>query len=280
MLPRRMTSLEGKVLLITGATRGIGRAIACRAARDGACIAVLGKTSEPHPSLPGTVYEACEEIRALGGQAVACITDVRSEEQVAAAVEATLQAFGKIDVLVNNASAISLTGTEDTPLKRFDLMHSVNARATFLCSKLCLPGLLRSARPQILTLSPPLDLQPKWFGPHLAYSLSKFGMSVCTLGLAEELKPHGVLVNSLWPRTLIATAALRLLPEGASAAARARTPEIVADAAHALLSGRLGDLSGEFLIDEAVLRQLGVTDFTHYSVTPGIEPELDLFVAE
>jgi citronellol/citronellal dehydrogenase len=270
--------LAQTVILITGATRGIGRAIALRAARDGASVAVLGKTEQPHPDLPGTVHDACDEIRSLGGQALGCVADVRSEEQVAEAVSRIVATFGRIDILVNNASAISMTDTASTPMKRFDLMHSVNARATYLCSKLCLPAFAQSARPSILTLSPPLQLRPEWFGPHLAYSMSKFGMSMCTLGLAHELQQPRVRVNSLWPKTLIATAALRMVPGGANAALHARTPAIVADAAHAILSGALGDASGQFYIDEDVLRQVGVVDFGVYAAQPGVEPMLDLFV--
>jgi citronellol/citronellal dehydrogenase len=278
MSESRGADLAQQVLFITGATRGIGRAIALRAAKDGAKIAVIGKTDQPHPQLPGTVHDACEEIRSLGGEAIGCVADVRSEEQMAKAVHDTLAAFGRIDILVNNASAISMTDTLSTEMKRFDLMHQVNTRATFLCSKLCIPAFSTSANPQIITLSPPLDLRPEWFGPHVAYSLSKFGMSLCMFGLAEELKGR-VRVNCLWPRTLIDTAALRLVPGGAEVNRFARTPEIVADAAHAILSGAVGG-TGQFFIDEAVLRQLGQTDFLRYSAIPGNAPRLDLFVSE
>jgi citronellol/citronellal dehydrogenase len=270
--------LNQQVLFITGATRGIGRAIALRAARDGAHIAVVGKTDQPHPQLPGTVHDACEEIRSLGGQAFACVADVRSEEQMAKAVEETRSTFGRIDILVNNASAISLSSTADTEMKRFDLMHQVNMRATFLCSKLCLPAFSASTNPQIITMSPPLDLRPEWFGPHVAYSLSKFGMSLCMFGLAEELKDR-VRVNCLWPRTLIDTAALRLIPGGAELNREARTPEIVADAAHAILTGAVSG-TGQFFIDENVLRQVGHTDFARYAAVAGNTPRLDLFVSE
>src|SRR5690606_34219403 len=204
-------TLAGRTLFITGASRGIGRAIALRAARDGANIAVVAKSAEPHPSLPGTVFTVCDEIEALGGRALACVADVRSEEQIAQAVAHTVERFGGIDILVNNASAISLTSTDQTALKRFDLMHTVNTRGTFLCAKLCLPFLRASDAAHILTLSPPLTLEPQWFGPHLAYSLSKFGMSLCTLGLSQELAHDAVAVNSLWPRTLIATSAVKAL---------------------------------------------------------------------
>lgn len=271
-------TLAGRTLFITGASRGIGKAIALRAARDGANVAVVAKTSEPHPTLPGTVHSACAEIVAAGGQSLACIADVRSEEQIQAAVEATVRAFGGIDILVNNASAIALTHTTDTTSKRFDLMHAVNVRATFLCSKWCVPHLRKSSNPHILTLSPPLTLKPEWFGPHLAYSLSKYGMSLCTLGLSHELKPDGIAVNSLWPQTLIATSAIAHLQDGEALLQRARTPRIVADAAHYVLSQRDLSLTGEFLIDEQVLRRAGVLDFDGYLAAPGAKPSLDLFV--
>ncbi len=271
-------SLRDKVLFITGASRGIGKAIALRAARDGARIAVIGKTEAPHPKLPGTVAESVREIEAAGGRAISCVADVRSEEQMAAAVAATVAAFGGIDILINNASAISLTRTPDTDMKRFDLMHQVNTRGTFLCSKLCLPHLQRAENPHILMLSPPLTQEPRWFGPHLAYSLAKYGMSLCVLGLAEELKRDGIAVNALWPRTVIRTAAVQNLLGGEAAMARARSPEIVADAAHVVLSAKSRELTGQFLIDEEVLRGAGVSDFSPYADVPDSELLPDFFV--
>jgi len=271
-------TLRDKTLFITGATRGIGRAIALRAARDGANVAVLGKTDTPHPKLPGTVHDTVREIEAAGGRAIGCIADVRFEDQVTAAVEATLSAFGGIDVLVNNASAIQLTGTAATEMKRFDLMHQVNVRGTFLCSKICLPALARAHNPHVLMLSPPLSLRADFFGPHLAYSLSKFGMSLCVLGLAEEFRSQGIAVNALWPRTVIGTSAVRNLLGGEAIVERSRTPEIVADAAYLLLTRPSREFSGNFCIDEDVLRQAGVTDFERYAVTPGTEPLPDLFL--
>ncbi len=273
-----MPSLSGKTLLITGASRGIGRAIALRAARDGANIAVLGKTDVPNPKLSGTIHETVIEIERVGGRGIACACDVRSEEQVQAAVQKTVEVFGGLDVLVNNASAISLTGTLATDMKRFDLMHQVNTRGTFLTSKACIPSLSKSANPHILMLSPPLNLEARWFAPHLAYTLAKFGMSLCVLGLAEELRPQGVAVNALWPRTVIATAAVQNLLGGDSAMARARSPEIVADAAHAIFCKPSRELTGQFLIDEDVLRDAGVTDLSDYSALPNDRLLPDLFL--
>jgi citronellol/citronellal dehydrogenase len=271
-------TLKGKTLFITGGTRGIGLAIAMRAARDGANIAVVGKTDAPHPKLPGTIHEAVRDIEAAGGKAVACAADIRFEDQVTAAVEKTLATFGGIDVLVNNASAIGLTDTPGTEMKRFDLMHQVNTRGTFLCSKACLPALDKAANPHILVLSPPLNLKPEFFGAHLAYTLSKFGMSLCVLGLAEELRGRGIAVNALWPKTIVATAAISNLPGGQGLFERSRKPEIVADAAHAILTRNSREFSGNFCIDEEVLTAAGVTDFDVYAVTPGSEPLPDLFI--
>jgi citronellol/citronellal dehydrogenase len=271
-------SLRQKTLLITGASRGIGKAIALRAARDGANVAVLGKTEARHPKLPGTLADSVREIEAAGGNAIACVADVRFEKQIAAAVAATVAAFGGIDILINNASAISLTGTEATDMKRFDLMHQVNTRGTFLCSKLCLPHLRRAQNPHILMLSPPLTQEPRWFAPHLAYSLAKYGMSLCVLGLAEELRRDGIAVNALWPRTVIRTAAVQNLLGGDAAMARARSPEIVADAAHVVLTSKSRELSGQFLIDEEVLRGAGITDFSRYADVPDSELLPDFFV--
>lgn len=271
-------SLAGKTLFITGATRGIGLSIARRAAVDGANLAVVGKTETPHPKLPGTVHERVRELESLGGKAIACPADVRFEDQVLIAVERTVAAFGGIDILVNNASAIQLVSTAQTEMKRFDLMHQVNVRATFLCSKACLPHLKQAQNPHILMLSPPLSLKPEFFAPHLAYSLSKFGMSLCVLGLAEELRASGIAVNALWPRTIIATAAVLNLLGGQAMASRGREAAIVADAAHWILTRPSREFTGNFCLDEAILRANGVTDFESYAVTPGSELLDDLFV--
>jgi citronellol/citronellal dehydrogenase len=265
-------------LFITGASRGIGEAIALRAARDGAKIAVVGKTDEPHAKLHGTVHTACAAVERAGGEALACIADIRDDDAIERAVRATVDRFGGIDILVNNASAISLTPTAATPMKRFDLMHGVNARGTFACSRACLPLLERSANPHILTLSPPPVLRADWFAPHLAYTLSKYGMSLCTLGLAAELAPRGIAANSLWPKTMIATAAVENLLGGASVLRGCRHPSIVADAAHVILTRPSRDFTGRFCIDEDVLREAGVVDFTPYAVDPSAPLLPDLFV--
>lgn len=273
-----MANLTGKTLLITGASRGIGRAIALRAARDGANIAVLGKTDAPNAKLPGTVHDTVREIEQAGGQGLACVCDVRSEEQVAAAVASTLERFGGIDCLINNASAIQLTSTEATDMKRFDLMHQVNTRGTFLCSKACIPALSKSSNPHILMLSPPLNLEARWFAPHLAYTIAKYGMSLCVLGLAEELRPRGIAVNALWPRTVIATAAVQNLLGGDPAMARARSPEIVADAAHVILTRPSREYTGNFALDDEVLQAAGVSDLSGYSAAPADQLLPDLFL--
>jgi citronellol/citronellal dehydrogenase len=273
-----LRSLRGRVLFITGASRGIGEAIALRAARDGAKIAVVGKTLEPHPKLRGTVHATCAAIELAGGEALACVADIRDEAAVERAVQATVERFGGIDILVNNASAISLTPTAATPMKRFDLMHSVNVRGTFACSRECLPHLTRSTNPHILTLSPPPVLRADWFAPHLAYTLSKYGMSLCTLGLAAELAPQGIAVNSLWPKTMIATAAVENLLGGPAALAGCRHPSIVADAAHAILTSPSRELTGRFCIDEDVLREAGITDFASYAVDPNAPLAPDIFL--
>ncbi|MBM3846403.1 MAG: NAD(P)-dependent oxidoreductase [Verrucomicrobia bacterium] len=275
-----MATLRGKTIFITGASRGIGLAIALRAARDGANIAVVAKTAEPHPKLPGTVFSACDEIERAGGKALACVTDIRCEDQVVAAVERTVQTFGGIDVLVNNASAIQLTPTPETPMKRFDLMHQVNTRGTFLCSQACHPHLARAANPHILNISPPLSLAPRWFGPHVAYSIAKYGMSLCVLGMAEEFKGGGIAVNALWPRTIIATAAVQNLLGGDAAIRRARRPGIMGDAAHAVLTKPSREFTGRFLIDEDFLRTEGVTDFSSYLIVAGAEPLPDFFLPD
>jgi citronellol/citronellal dehydrogenase len=273
-------SLRGKTLFITGATRGIGLAIGLRAARDSANIVIFGKTGEPHPRLPGTVFTAAEEVVAAGGRALAIVGDVRSEEQVLAAVAQAAQTFGGIDVLVNNASAIALTRTSDTDMKRWDLMHQVNARGTFLCSKACLPHLKAAANPHILTLSPPLDLRPKWFAPHVAYTTAKYGMSLCTLGMAAEFAEYGIAVNSLWPLTTIDTAAVRNLLGGEGLARASRKPDIMADAAWHVLNRPSRACTGRFLIDEEVLREEGVTDFGPYACDPGTQLVADFFVPD
>ena len=271
-------NLQGKTLFITGASRGIGLAIAKRAARDGANIVIAAKTAETNPKLPGTIYSAAAEIEAAGGNALACITDIRVEEQVQAAVDKTVQTFGGIDILVNNASAISLTGTLDTPIKRFDLMNGVNARGTFLTSKVCLPHLLKAANPHILNISPPLSMEPRWFAHHAAYTMAKYGMSMCVLGMAEEFRQQGVAVNALWPRTAIATAAVQNLLGGNDAIRHARKPEIMADAAYAILTRESRKCTGNFFIDDEVLREAGVTDFDLYAVAPGESLRIDIFL--
>ncbi|MCA9581730.1 MAG: NAD(P)-dependent oxidoreductase [Myxococcales bacterium] len=273
-----MANLKGKTLFITGASRGIGKAIALRAAHDGANVVVAAKTAEPHPRLPGTVFTAAEEIEAVGGKALACIVDIRFEDQVRAAVDQAVEKFGGIDILVNNASAIMLTGTLDTPMKRFDLMHGVNVRGTFLCGQVCVPHLKKSDNPHILNLAPPLSMETRWFAPHVAYSMAKFGMSMCTLGWAEEFRGDGIAVNSLWPRTAIDTAAVRNILGGDAMASRSRTVEIMGDAAHAILTKPSREYTGRFCIDDDVLRAEGVTDFDKYAVTPGVELQQDFFV--
>lgn len=271
-----VADLRGKTLFITGASRGIGLAIALRAARDGANVVVAAKTVTPNPKLPGTIHTAAEAIEAAGGRALAVELDIRAEEQVKAAVDRAAEHFGGIDILVNNASAISLTGTADTSMKRFDLMMGVNVRGTFVCSQACLPYLAKAANPQILTMSPPLSMQAKWFQHHVAYTMAKFGMSMCVLGMAEEFRPLGIGVNALWPRTVIATAALQVIP-GANAE-RGRTPEIVADAAHWILTQDSRATSGNFFIDDEVLAGAGVTDLSGYAVTPGEPLMMDFFL--
>ena len=271
-------SLKNKTIFITGASRGIGRAIALRAARDGANIAVVAKTDVPHPKLPGTVHDVAREVEAAGGRAIACVCDIRNEDQVLTAVGKTVKAFGGIDVLVNNASAISLTPTLDTEMKRYDLMHQINTRGTFLCSKACIPHLTRAENPHVLMMAPPLTLDPKWFAPHLAYTIAKYGMSLCVLGLSEELMDAGIAVNALWPRTIIATAAVQNLLGGDPVTARARGPEIVADAAHVIFSRPSRAFTGQFWIDEEVLRSAGITDFTKYANVPDRDLLPDLFL--
>jgi citronellol/citronellal dehydrogenase len=272
--------LSGKTLFITGASRGIGLAIALRAARDGANIAVAAKTAEPHKHLPGTIYSAAEEIEAAGGKALPLVVDVRDEASVLEAVERTAAAFGGIDICVNNASAIQLTGTEATDMKRYDLMHQVNARGTFLVSKACIPHLKRAANPHVLALSPPLDLAPHWFGRHVAYSMAKYGMSLCMLGMADEYSGAGIAFNALWPRTGIATAAIQFALAGDDGMRMCRTPQIMADAAHAVFCKPARDFTGQFLIDDSFLYAEGVRDFEPYRVDPTRPLMPDFFVPE
>lgn len=273
-----MRSLRDKVLVITGASRGIGLAMALRAARDGARVAVWAKTRAPHPKLPGTVDSAVTEIEQAGGEGLACVTDIRDEAQVEAATMATVQRFGGIDILINNASAIHLADTLATPMKRYDLMHQVNVRGTYLCSKYCLPHLLKAANPHILNNAPPLNLDPKWFAGHVAYSMAKMGMSLCVLGMADEFRDRGVAVNALWPRTTIATAAVRNLLGGEEAIKRCRQPTIMADAAHIVLTRNSRECTGNFFIDEDLLRTEGVKDLDAYAVSPGTDLLPDFFV--
>jgi citronellol/citronellal dehydrogenase len=274
-------SLAGKTLFVTGASRGVGLAIATRAARDGAGIVLVAKTIEPNPKLPGTLYSAAEQIQAAGGQALVVPTDIRDDAAIAAAVRAALERFGGIDILVNNASAISLTPTPATTMKRFDLMFEVDVRGTFACTQACLQALTRSAQaqrnPHILNLSPPLSMQPRWFAPHVAYTMAKYGMSMCTLGHASEFRSLGIAVNSLWPRTVIATAALQMIP--GLDVRKARTPEILADAAWLILTSDARTVSGNFFIDDALLSEHGITDLDRYAVVPGTQDLIsDLFL--
>jgi citronellol/citronellal dehydrogenase len=273
-------TLKNRTLFVSGASRGIGLAIALRAARDGANVVVAAKTAEPHKKLPGTIYTAAEQIEAAGGRALPVVLDVRDEAQIAAAVAAGVAAFGGIDILVNNASAISLTGTLETPARMFDRMMGVNTRGTFLASQACIPHLKRSANPHILNLSPPLSLDPKWFAPHVAYTMAKYGMSLCVLGMARELAADGIAVNALWPRTAIATAAIEFAIGDASTLRHCRKPEIMADAAHWILTRPSREVTGQFLIDDEVLARAGVTDFAQYEVEPGAPLALDFFLDE
>ena len=271
-----MTSLAGKTLFITGASRGIGLAIALRAARDGANIVIAAKSNVANPKLPGTIHTAAAEIEAVGGKALALQVDIREEDQVRAAAAQAAEHFGGIDIVINNASAIWLAGTADTPMKRFDLMHQVNTRGTFLVTQTCLPYLHKAANPHVLMLSPPPNLDPKWFAPHTAYTIAKYGMSLCVLGMSAELAAAGIAVNALWPRTVIATAAIGMI-EGVQVE-HCRKPEIVADAAREILIRPSRDYTGHFAIDEDILRESGVTDFDRYAVQPGAALLPDLFL--
>jgi citronellol/citronellal dehydrogenase len=273
-----MPTLKDKTLFITGASRGIGLAIGLRAARDGANVVIAAKTTEPNPKLPGTIYTAAADIEKAGGKALACVCDIRHEDQIHAAVARAIEKFGGIDVLVNNASAISLTGTLETPMKRFDLMHEINTRGTFACSQACLPHLKKAANPHILNLSPPLNMEERWFAPHVAYTMAKFGMSMCVLGMAGELRRDGVAVNALWPKTVIATAAVQNLLGGDASVTRSRKPSIVGDAAHWILTRPSRTYTGRFAIDEDVLRAAGVTDFDQYAFAPNADLLPDFFI--
>ncbi len=271
-----MSSLAGKTLFVTGASRGIGLAIALRAARDGANIVIAAKSAVPNPRLPGTIHSAAADIEAAGGKALALQVDIREEDQVQAAAAQAAEHFGGIDIVVNNASAIWLAGTADTPMKRFDLMHQVNTRGTFLVTQTCLPYLQKATNPHVLMLSPPPNLDPKWFAPHTAYTIAKYGMSLCVLGMSAEFAPAGIAVNALWPRTVIATAAIGMI-EGVEVE-HCRKPEIVADAAHAILTRRSREYTGHFAIDEEILREAGVSDFEAYAMEPGGSLLPDLFL--
>jgi citronellol/citronellal dehydrogenase len=277
-----MPDLNGKTMFISGGSRGIGLAIAIRAARDGANVAIAAKTAEPNPKLPGTIYSAAADIEKAGGKALPILCDIRDETAVRAAVDATVATFGGIDILVNNASAISLTGTAATPMKRFDLMFGVNVRGTFVCAQACLPHLRKSAaagrNAHILTLSPPLNLDPKWFKDHVAYTMAKYGMSMCVLGMAEEFRADGIGVNALWPRSVIATAAIAMIPGAATQMDAMRRPEIMADAAHAVLTRDARATTGRFFIDEDVLTAAGITDLERFAVKRGTPLLPDLFL--
>jgi citronellol/citronellal dehydrogenase len=274
-------NLSGKTIFISGASRGIGLAIAKRAASDGANVAIAAKTAEPNPKLPGTIHSAAQEIEAAGGRALALQVDIREEAQVVEAARQAAETFGGIDILINNASAINLTPTEATPMKRFDLMMGVNTRGTFLCTQACLPYLkqagARKRNPHVLTLSPPLNMDPRWFAPHVAYTMAKYGMSMCVLGHAEEFRPYGIAVNALWPRTVIATAALQMIP--GVKPEHCRSVDIMADAAYAILTMDAATTTGNFFIDDEVLAKAGITDLAKYSVVPGSKQLLpDLFL--
>ena len=278
-----MTKLKNKTLFVTGATRGIGFAIAKRAAQDGANIAIIAKTTEPHPKLPGTIHTAAEELNQAGGNAIGIKTDIRFEDQVIAAVEKTIEIFGGIDICVNNASAISITPTLQTEMKRYDLMHGINTRGTFMVSKCCIPHLKKADNPHILNLGPPLNMEGQWFKPHVAYTMAKYGMSMCTLGMSEELKPSGIAVNSLWPRTMINTAAVNnilastMKDQGVS---KCRTPAIMGDAAYIIITQNSKKFTGNMCVDDSTIIKSGKTDLSEYLATPDATPFPDFFVNE
>lgn len=272
-----MTSLAGKTLFVTGGSRGIGLAIATRAAADGANVIIAAKTDKPHPKLPGTIHTAAEDIEQAGGTALPLVCDIRDDDAVAAAVQQGAETFGGIDIVVNNASAIALLDTETVTMKQFDLMHQVNARGTFLVSRTCLPWLKKSDNPHILALAPPLDMVEKWFAPHVAYSMAKYGMSMCVLGMAGEFRDDGIAVNALWPRTTIATAAVNMLG-GDELMQHSRKPEIMADAAHVILTRPSREFTGNFCIDDAVLEDQGISDLSGYAVNPDVPLAPDFFV--
>ena len=271
-------TLKDKTLFISGGSRGIGLEIALRAARDGANVGLIAKTGEPHPHLPGTVFTAAEAIEAAGGRALPVVGDIRDASQVESAVAATVERFGGVDVCVNNASAINLAGTEALDMKRYDLMQDINTRGTFVVSRACIPHLKRAENPHILTLSPPISLEPRWLGPHVAYTIAKYGMSLCALGFAAELREEGIASNALWPRTLIATAAVQNLLGGDEAMAASRKPQIYADAAYAVITRPSRECTGNTFLCEDVLAEEGVTDMDLYAYVPGSTPQVDLFV--
>jgi citronellol/citronellal dehydrogenase len=273
-----VSDLSGRTMFMSGGSRGIGLAIALRAARDGAGVALIAKTTEPHPKLEGTIYTAAEQIEAAGGQALALPGDIRNEDQVLDAVAKTVERFGGIDIVVNNASAIQIEGSETLPMKRYDLMQNINTRGTFLVSRACVPHLKRGTNPHVLTLSPPLNMKPHWFQHHLGYTIAKYGMSMCTLGMAAEYAGDGIAFNSLWPRTIIATAAVQNLLGGDEAMARSRKPEILADAAHAILVRDSRECSGNFFIDDEVLAEDGITDLSDYTYGDGANLQTDIFL--
>jgi citronellol/citronellal dehydrogenase len=273
-----VSDLSGRTMFMSGGSRGIGLAIALRAARDGANVALIAKTTEPHPKLEGTIYTAAEQIEAAGGKALPVAGDIRNEDQVLEAVQKTVDEFGGIDIVVNNASAIQIEGSETLPMKRYDLMQNINTRGTFLVSRACVPHLKKGTNPHVLTLSPPLNMKPHWFQHHLAYTIAKYGMSMCTLGMSAEYAADGIAFNSLWPRTIIATAAVQNLLGGDEAMAKSRKPEILADAAHAILVRDSRECTGNFFVDDDVLAEEGVTDLSDYTYGDGADLQTDIFL--